>query len=238
MGSADAAHSLSQGTVYDVVVADCALESDSWRTVADAVSAHLKHVPMLVYRLPLQPVEHPAIVRRLTKPWRSNRMLSELRGCLEARVEKQEEDSSAQGAVESNIAASSLHILLAEDNAVNQRVAVLLLGRLGIKPDLANNGQEAVDLVKSHEYDIVLMDVQMPVMDGIQATLTIRNTLRHEDQPIIVALTAGAMSSDREAAFSAGVDAYLTKPLRLETLRDQINDLVEKVKMRRATAKA
>jgi signal transduction histidine kinase/CheY-like chemotaxis protein len=238
MGSAVAVGAIAQGRKFDAVVVDCALDSDSWRDVADAASTHLKLVPMIVYRLPLQSVEHPAIMRRLTKPWRCNRLLSELRGCLDAHVEKPIEQSSAAGDAEHNIAASSLHILLAEDNAVNQRVAVLLLSRLGLKTDLANNGQEAVDMVKSHDYDIVLMDVQMPVMDGIQATLTIRNGLSREDQPIIVALTAGAMSSDREAAFSAGVDAYLTKPLRLETLRDQINDLIERVRIRRAGAKA
>jgi signal transduction histidine kinase/CheY-like chemotaxis protein len=233
--AAQAVRALSDGKMFDVVVADCALESDMWREIAEAVTHMAKRTPMLVYRLPLQQVEHPAIVRRLTKPWRCNRLLSELRGCLEAHVDRPIDTSLHE--IE-NVSLSDLHILLAEDNAVNQRVAVLLLGRLGIKPELANNGQEAVDLVKSHDYDIILMDVQMPVMDGIQATLTIRNTLPHDDQPIIVALTAGAMSSDREAAFSAGVDGYLTKPLRLETLRDQINDLVERVKLRRSSAKS
>jgi signal transduction histidine kinase/CheY-like chemotaxis protein len=231
--SVDAVRFMDNGGKFNMVVADCAVDSDSWREVAEAVSRNLKRVPLIVYRLPLQPVEHPAIVRRLTKPWRCSRLLAELRSCIDTGGEKQSDISVQSDSVE-EIEASSLKVLLAEDNAVNQRVAVLLLSRLGIKPDVANNGQEAVDLVHEKHYDIVLMDVQMPIMDGIQATLAIRGSLKHEEQPIIVALTAGAMSSDREAAFNAGVDGYLTKPLRLETLREQINNLVEKVQMRRA----
>jgi signal transduction histidine kinase/CheY-like chemotaxis protein len=234
LASADAIRVMDAGSKFEVIVADCGVDSEAWRGVADAVSRNLKRVPLIVYRLPLQPIEHPAIVRRLTKPWRCSRLLAEIESCLNAGGEGNPE-IDVQGDVVPEIDAASLHVLLAEDNAVNQRVAVLLLSRLGIKPDVANNGQEAVDLLRDKHYDIVLMDVQMPVMDGIQATLAIRGTLRHEEQPIIVALTAGAMSSDREAAFNAGVDAYLTKPLRLETLREQINNLVEKVQMRRAS---
>jgi signal transduction histidine kinase/CheY-like chemotaxis protein len=233
LASKDAVKKLEDGGKFNMVVADCGIDSDAWRNVAEVVSRNLKRVPLFVYRLPLQPVEHPAIVRRLTKPWRCSRLYSELRNCLDQRTEKPL-DVGVEGESLPEIDAASLKVLLAEDNAVNQRVAVLLLSRLGIKPDVANNGQEAVDKVHEQPYDIVLMDVQMPIMDGIQATLAIRGGFKHEDQPIIVALTAGAMSSDREAAFTAGVDAYLTKPLRLETLREQINNLVEKVKMRRA----
>ena len=239
MSLADAVVALDSGREYDAVVSDCPADSTAWTLLANAVSKNLKRVPLLVYRLPLQQVEHPAIVRRLSKPWRCNRLVAELRACLDSRheeaeavVAKPQENHAADSAAPADT--SSLKILLAEDNAVNQRVAVLLLARLGLKPDLANNGQEAVNLVHAQHYDIVLMDVQMPVMDGIQATLAIRGSMRHDEQPIIVALTAGAMSSDRDAAFSAGVDAYLTKPLRLETLREQLNDLMEKVRMRRS----
>ncbi|MFA5257774.1 MAG: response regulator [Opitutales bacterium] len=225
---------LSEGTRFDVVVADCAVDNEDWRDVADAVYTKCKGVPLVVYRRPLQAVDHPAVVRRLTKPWRCNRLISELKGCLDVDLDRLAKGSGNFSDEDLDLSLTKLRVLLAEDNVVNQRVGVLLLGKLGIKPDLVANGQEAVDLVHTREYDIVLMDVQMPVMDGIQATQAIRRSLRGDEQPIIVALTAGAMSSDREAAFAAGVDAYLTKPLRLETLREQLNDLLEKVTMRRS----
>jgi signal transduction histidine kinase/ActR/RegA family two-component response regulator len=233
MECAQAPRHLAAGHRHDVVVADCTFGSNAWREVADAV-ARLRNTPLIVYRLPLQPVEHPAIVRRLSKPWRCNRLLAEIRACMDIRPTIPETGLPTQGTGDQSLPAESLRVLLAEDNPVNQRVAVLLLGRLGIRPDLAANGREAVELVHLHDYDIILMDVQMPVMDGIQATLRVRSELAREEQPIVVALTAGAMSSDREAAFNAGVDAYLTKPLRLETLREQLGDLMEKVRMRRA----
>ncbi len=240
LGLADAAQTVGTGSEFDLVVADCPADSSALVRLADSISRRLRSVPVLAYRQPLQSVEHPAIVRRLTKPWRCNRLLAELRStqdllsgesvaqtapsATEALPRLVPEDASAD--------MSHLRLLLAEDNAVNQRVAVLLLARLGIKPDLAWNGQEAVSLEHANHYDIILMDVQMPAMDGIQATLAIRSSIRHDEQPIIIALTAGAMSSDRDAAFSAGVDAYLTKPLRLETLREQIADMMERVRMR------
>jgi CheY-like chemotaxis protein len=234
---AEAVRQIVAGRKFSAVVQDCGIDSISWRETADALSKYADGTPLLAYRLPLQAVDHPAIIRRLTKPWRTIKLVNELRGCMEAGRHERHVSAAAagaggDGASERDFESGGMTLLLAEDNPVNQRVAVLLLGRLGIKPDLAGNGQQAVELVRVKSYDIVLMDVQMPVMDGIQATLAIRSSMPADEQPIIVALTAGAMSSDREAAFSAGVDAYLTKPLRLETLREQLDDLRERVKVR------
>ncbi len=242
LGLAEAADAVGKGAEFDLVVADCPADASALLRLADSISKKLRSVPVLVYRQPLQSVEHPAIVRRLTKPWRCNRHLAELRSTqdlLSGESVPQTSPSAVEPAAhlvpeDTTADMSHLRLLLAEDNAVNQRVAVLLLARLGIKPDLAWNGQEAVSLEHANHYDIILMDVQMPAMDGIQATLAIRSSIRHDEQPIIIALTAGAMSSDRDAAFSAGVDAYLTKPLRLETLREQIVDMLERVRMRRS----
>ena len=106
-----------------------------------------------------------------------------------------------------------LTILLAEDNAVNQKLALKLLERIGYTADIANNGVQAVDAVERRRYDVVLMDVQMPEMDGLEATRRI--VARHGgDRPRIIALTANAMQGDRERCLAAGMDDYLTKPLR------------------------
>ncbi|WP_193608619.1 response regulator [Nocardioides lijunqiniae] len=111
-----------------------------------------------------------------------------------------------------------LRLLLAEDNPVNQRVAVLILERLGQRPVVVGNGQEALEAVRSAPYDLVLMDVQMPVMDGLEATRRIRAELPAARQPRIVAMTANAMVDDRDASLEAGMDDHLAKPVRAEDL--------------------
>jgi two-component system sensor histidine kinase/response regulator len=110
-------------------------------------------------------------------------------------------------------------ILLAEDNAVNQRLAVKLLERQGHTVAVAQNGQEAVDAVEREEFDIVLMDVQMPVMSGFEATSRIRSKEKEMGRHVkIYALTANAMSGDREKCLEAGMDGYLSKPLKMDEL--------------------
>jgi signal transduction histidine kinase/DNA-binding response OmpR family regulator/HPt (histidine-containing phosphotransfer) domain-containing protein len=113
---------------------------------------------------------------------------------------------------------SPLRILLAEDNLVNQRVAVLMLETLGCKADIVGNGEEAVRAVEGGDYDLVLMDVQMPLMDGLEATRRIRSQLPRERQPRIVAMTAGAFASDREECLRAGMDDYMSKPIQRSRL--------------------
>jgi signal transduction histidine kinase/CheY-like chemotaxis protein len=111
----------------------------------------------------------------------------------------------------------ALRILLVEDDVVNQKVAKLLLARMGASCDVAANGFEAIEAVAAREYDLVLMDVQMPELDGMEATRRIRGL--GGPQPRIVALTASTTNAEREACFAAGVDAFLTKPIEPEELR-------------------
>ena len=111
-----------------------------------------------------------------------------------------------------------LRILLVEDNAVNQKLALRLLSRMGYEADLAANGREAVQAVERRRYDLVLMDVQMPEMDGLEATRHIRAKMPQTERPWIVAMTAEAMEGDRERCLEAGMDAYLSKPIGVEEL--------------------
>jgi len=113
---------------------------------------------------------------------------------------------------------AGLHVLVAEDNTINQRVAARMLGRLGCRVDLCSDGREAVALASRVTYDLILMDVQMPVIDGYEATQLIRGL--DIGRPIVVALTANAMQSDKDACLAAGMDDYLPKPIRLEALAD------------------
>jgi PAS domain S-box-containing protein len=110
-----------------------------------------------------------------------------------------------------------LRILLVEDNAVNQKLALRLLAQMGYEADLAGNGIEAIEAVERQSYDVVLMDLQMPEMDGLEATRAIR-AREPEAGPRIVAMTANAMDGDREACFAAGMDDYVSKPIRVAEL--------------------
>jgi two-component system sensor histidine kinase/response regulator len=123
--------------------------------------------------------------------------------------------------------AASLRLLLAEDNAVNQRLAVRLLEKRGHHVVVAGNGAEALAAMETQEFDLVFMDVQMPEMDGLEATAVIRGKekITGKHQPII-ALTAHAMKGDREKCISGGMDGYLTKPIRPQELDDFLEDFI------------
>ncbi len=109
-----------------------------------------------------------------------------------------------------------LRILLAEDNAVNQKVALLLLKRLGYTADVAANGREAVEAVRRQSYDLVFMDLHMPEMGGLKSTQHILELLPEEEAPYIVAMTAAALQTDRNAAIQAGMKDFITKPVKVE----------------------
>jgi PAS domain S-box-containing protein len=125
--------------------------------------------------------------------------------------------------------AASLHLLLAEDNAVNQRLAVRLLEKRGHHVVVAGNGAEALAAMDKQDFDLVFMDVQMPEMDGLEATAVIRGKekITGKHQPII-ALTAHAMKGDREKCISGGMDGYLTKPIRPQELDEVLEDFMER----------
>ena len=115
-----------------------------------------------------------------------------------------------------------LRILLAEDNLVNQKLALRLLGQMGYTADVAANGALAIEAVGRQAYDVVLMDVQMPEMDGLEASRRITAKWTLKQRPRIVAMTANAMQGDREACLAAGMDDYIAKPIRFADLQRAI----------------
>jgi len=121
-------------------------------------------------------------------------------------------------------------ILLVEDSEMNQRLASVYLKKMGYHVDIANNGQEALDILSQKNFDLILMDVQMPVMDGIRATKLIRKgeqSVRNPKIPII-AITANAMSQDRKICLEAGMNDYVSKPFKPENLKEKIDSLLGK----------
>lgn len=127
-----------------------------------------------------------------------------------------QQDNSSRSAYE----LKGVRVLLVEDNPVNQKVAIRMLQKLGCAVDVAENGQQALERLACASYDIVLMDMQMPVMDGLTATRLLRQREQQTgNHQIVIALTANAMQSDREVCFEAGMDDYLSKPLTLDALQ-------------------
>ncbi|KAM3111700.1 PAS domain S-box protein [Phormidesmis sp. 146-33] len=116
-----------------------------------------------------------------------------------------------------------LRILLAEDNVVNQKVALHLLQRLGYRADVAGNGLEVLEALRRQAYDVVLMDVQMPEMDGLITTQQIHQEWAPRLRPYIIAMTANAMQGDRQTCLDVGMDDYLSKPIRIEALMRALN---------------
>ena len=160
----------------------------------------------------------------LTKPIRQSQLLDTITRVISQNdnVKIDEHDTSSQTTTqkEKHLNYAGAKVLLVEDNPINQKVATLLLGKLGVKPEIAKNGEEAVNLLKAKSFDLVFMDCQMPVMDGFAATEAIRKMEKHTGKhTTIIAMTAHAMKGDREKCIQAGMDDYIAKPIRPDELQ-------------------
>jgi GAF domain-containing protein/CheY-like chemotaxis protein/tetratricopeptide (TPR) repeat protein len=161
--------------------------------------------------------EDLAFAAYLIKPLKPSALYDALAG-LFARNVISPKPETAKPVIDSEIGKQHpLRILLAEDNAVNQKLALRILEQMGYRADVASNGIEAVESIERQVYDVILMDVQMPDMDGLDATRNIRR-LTNVTQPHIIAMTANAMEGDREMCLAAGMDDYISKPVRVHEL--------------------
>ena len=151
----------------------------------------------------------------LSKPVKASQLFDALVGVLAEQVAALDVPADADG---KTLVTSSLRVLVAEDNSVNQKLALRLLEKLGYSADIAANGLEVLQALDREPYDVVLMDVQMPELDGLEATRQIRARWPDGTRPRIIAMTANAMPEDREACFEAGMDDYVAKPIRPEEL--------------------
>ena len=152
---------------------------------------------------------------QLAKPFKASQLYNTLLRLLTG-GERGEE--MAEAAADGKQAMSSLRILLAEDNAMNQKVALRLLERLGYRADVVSNGLEALAALERQRYNVVLMDVQMPELDGLDTSRRICQRWPPESRPHIIAMTANALPEDREACFAAGMNDYVAKPIRGDEL--------------------
>ncbi|HEY6901273.1 MAG TPA: response regulator, partial [Puia sp.] len=154
----------------------------------------------------------------MTKPIKQQAMYRHILSTLQNQGRSMNDGRPAQPRLPEELATSlPLKLLVAEDNQVNQQVILYILQKLGYTPTIVENGQQAITAVTSTAYDIILMDLQMPEMDGLEATRYIRSA-KLTEQPVIIALTANAMEGDEDECLQAGMNDYISKPVKLEEL--------------------
>ncbi|MGC3981831.1 MAG: PAS domain-containing protein [Steroidobacteraceae bacterium] len=222
---------LALGRNFDVVLADFQMPDMDGAMLGEQINADTKLAkPRLVLLTSMdrhgdaQRFAAMGFAAYLTKPIRAR----ELRDCLQrvlardAQAWRDQSQPLTQGAIQEQVAAErfSGRILLVDDNTVNQKVAGHFLERMGLTVVIANDGTEAIKAYESQDFDLVFMDLQMPVMDGFEATRRIRDFEAWRPRTPIIALTANAMSGQMQRCLASGMDGFLTKPIEVEQLRE------------------
>jgi len=216
------------GNCYGVVVLDRQMPDMDGFAAAERI--HAGHPEPLAIVMMVISVDQGTSAARcrelglkcLAKPVRPVELLAAIRDALgKGREHPRPDEHLAPG----ENSAAALHILVAEDNAINQKLAMAMLGKMGHRATLAANGIEAVSLSQQGGFDLILMDVQMPEMDGLEATRKIREREQISGaRTPIVAMTANAMSGDRESCIASGMDGYVAKPVTRQALARAIED--------------
>jgi PAS domain S-box-containing protein len=217
---------LEAGEHFDVAVLDLVMPEMDGQELAREIRQRLsaRELPLLLVtslgRVP-QAREAEDFAAQLAKPLKASQLYDALMRVFAGRDGERQTQREDDGAAD----VSPLRILLAEDSAVNQKVALALLGKLGYRADVVGNGLEALTALEREPYDVVLMDVQMPELDGLDTTRRICERWPAGERPRIVAMTANAMQEDREACLAAGMDDYVAKPIRPEALAEALRQV-------------
>jgi signal transduction histidine kinase/DNA-binding response OmpR family regulator len=222
----DALALIVSGQDFDVALLDMVMPEMDGLTLAREIRRHRDDLPLLLLTSLGRLREARAagdFAAQLVKPLKTSQLFDALVGVLGP-------DTEAPGpgqrpVVDDSASASTLRILLAEDNPVNQKVALLVLEKLGYRADVASNGLEAIAALERRQYDAVLMDVQMPELDGLDAARQICARWPRKSRPRIIAMTANAMAEDRDACFAAGMDDYVAKPIRPDALAEVLRQV-------------
>jgi CheY-like chemotaxis protein len=241
-------HSASAGQAIALIISDLHMpEMDGFEFI-QAVRRHatFANVPAFLLTSSASPgdqqrADELKVAARLLKPVKQSLLLDNIMrvlsittirsqtGAASATAAALASAAPAAPATPSDVPTQPLNVLLAEDNPVNVKFALKLLERAGHKTTVANNGRQAVDLSAANQFDIVLMDVQMPEMDGLDATRAIRAREQgagNGKRLPIIAMTANAMAGDREMCLNAGMDGYVAKPVKREALFAEIARLL------------
>ena len=216
---------LGTGEQFDLAVLDMMMPEMDGLELAEAIRQQRdeRELPLVLLtslgRLP-EASSAKNFAAQLAKPIKASQLYNTLVNVLAEQATESPAPVAAVDGARAEIL--PLRILLAEDNAVNQKLALALLDRLGYSADVASNGREALEALERQTYDVVLMDIQMPELDGLEASRRICERWPADARPRIVAMTANAMPEDREACLAAGMDDYVAKPIRPEVLAEAL----------------
>lgn len=224
----NANEALKKQVLYDAVIIDDSTfdtGSDESIKLFQEITTEKKVSRVLLLSITGATTDFKDIVEYSTsKPVRESNLLQVLRHCFDhTSIEPAETVAEDTEKSDKNLdQLTGLRILLAEDNIINQTVARRMLEKLGIEADIVDTGLKAVREQTAKDYDIILMDMHMPEMDGLEATRRIRKTLSKTNQPYIIAMTAAALEEDKRNCFEAGMNDFLSKPVKLEQLKKAI----------------
>jgi CheY-like chemotaxis protein/HPt (histidine-containing phosphotransfer) domain-containing protein len=218
---------LKTGAPFDLAILDMQMPGLDCAILAQEIRKlpSRQALPMILLTsmgAPLNPQEaHPAaFAARIYKPIKPSQLYNALLEVRQGIKQAPPKVAPANSAFDASLAARvPLKMLLVDDNAINQKVGTRMLQQMGYQPDIAHNGKEAVTAVEKQAYQVVFMDVQMPEMDGLEATQRIVQRWPTEQRPVIIAMTANSMQGDREKCLAAGMDDYLAKPLRPDAIQ-------------------
>ncbi|RKD19514.1 hypothetical protein BCY91_12990 [Pelobium manganitolerans] len=213
---------LERGGVFDLVITDKIMLGMDGVELLQQIRHKQTDLPVVLTDYPrasTSKAQLAAFSDYLPKPIKKHRLIHLLKSFKGTPIR---EKTAVKKAYDADFSKQHpLEILIAEDNLINQKLAERVLQKLGYSPKLANNGAEALEACRNKNFDVVLMDMLMPEMDGLTATRLIRNTL--PQQPKIIAMTANAMPQDREACLQAGMDDYISKPFKLDDLTNALS---------------
>ena len=217
---------LSQGQQYDIAILDMQMPGMDGITLGEQIRHQFKdrEFPLLILSSMGKPDIASGVVEAnfaafLSKPIKQSQLYNLLTQILSGQPTKIKRSPAGSSSLDPTLAQRiPLRILVAEDNKVNQQLALQLLQRMGYRADVAGNGLEAIEALRRQRYDVVFMDVQMPEMDGLDATRHICQQWLPTNRPRIIAMTANAMEGDREKCLDVGMNDYISKPIRVNEL--------------------
>jgi PAS domain S-box-containing protein len=216
---------LKENTEYDLALIDYQMPEMDGRELAEKIHRRKKthSLPIIILSSSYEQIpKSNAIYACLSKPVKQNRLCEQLLTALSDHARKKETQKTIDSQIQPH-KEKTVSILVAEDNKINQRIAQMMLKQLGYTNHaLVTDGEAAVAAVMDKEYDIILMDVQMPQMNGLEATRHIREQTGDPKRPLIIAMTAGVMDEERAAAKEAGMNRFLAKPLSVEQLEETL----------------
>ncbi len=212
---------IRRGNAFDVAILDMDMKDMDGLTLADEIRRYNKTLSLVILTSigPHLPTDHAYLTKPI-KPSQLHRMLTNI---VSMRLAQKSDQVKA---VDKEIQKNTLRILLAEDNVSGQKVAIQMLKRFGYRADVVSNGIEVLQALERQPYDVVLMDLRMPEMDGLQATRIIRQRWP-DNGPKIIAITAYALQGDREKCIEAGMDDYISKPIKMNELAAILDNLFQ-----------